>query len=645
MSWFMNFRLKYQVLFPVAVSILLIIASSMYVVVNLQEASDGARLTNNTAEASSVVSQSQRDLLRLRMQVINAYSNPEQFKEIEQTFSISSSTILKGLDSADSMLEEDLSSTKNNISKVLSEYGQSISSAADAFERLSVNYEKQSWLVDIILNANVMSERVSLSDEESMSWANIRKELLKTAARVETEIIYLYTVNFDKEKAVFDNIDALKDLASKVQVESISAYLSSEINSYESIAKQVSSDAHSIADSITRLGTLGPQADSELTGITRSLSLTTNELATDSAEQIQSSESTMITMQFIALSIALLIAWFVADTIINPITQLQRVMSDVAKGDLSTQVNISGDNEVGQLCKNTDKTIDTLRSMIGQLRNVGEEVSSASTELAAVMTQSEANVHEQKSQVELIASAVTELSSSATQVDASASQADTSAREVLALSRQGAVAANESSQLSQSLAKQLDTTSTEVTMLKDQTDSISEVINVIESVSEQTNLLALNAAIEAARAGETGRGFAVVADEVRMLAAKTQQSTQDIQTIIDSLQQKSSDVVSSVHESINMVHETSRMSHETSKQLADISTSIEMISHTNSEMAEAANEQNRAISSISENVEMINEIISQNVAGISESSQASSHLSELSENQKHQLSQFKVSAL
>ena len=643
MSWFMNLRLKYQVLFPVAVSILLIIASSMYVVMSLQEASDGAYLTNNTAEASSIVSQSQRDLLRLRMQVINAYSNPEQFKEIEQTFPTSSSTILKGLDSADSMLEEDLSSTKSNISNVLSEYGKSISSAGDAFSRLNSNYEKQSWLVDIIINANVMSERVTLSDEDSIAWANIRKELLKTAARVETEIIYLYTVKFDKEKAVFDNIEELKELASKVKVESISSYLSSEINNYGSIAKQVSADAHSIADSIARLGTLGPQADSELTGITRLLSSTTNELATDSAEQIKSSESTMITMQFIALSIALMIAWFVADTIIKPIAQLQRVMSDVAKGDLSTQVDIKGDNEVGQLCSNTDKTIDTLRSMIGQLRNVGEEVSSASTELAAVMTQSEANVHEQKSQVELIASAVTELSSSATQVDASASQADTSAREVLELSRQGAVSANESSQLSQSLAKQLDTTSTEVTMLKDQTDSISEVINVIESVSEQTNLLALNAAIEAARAGETGRGFAVVADEVRMLAAKTQQSTQDIQTIIDSLQQKSSDVVSSVHESISMVHATSRMSHETSKQLADISTSIEMISHTNSEMAEAANEQNRAISSISENVEMINEIISQNVAGISESSQASSHLSELSENQKHQLSQFKVS--
>lgn len=645
MSWFMNLRLKYQVLFPVAVSILLIIASSMYVMVNLQEASDGAYLTNNTAEASSIVSQSQRDLLRLRMQVIGAYSSPEKFQEIEQTFPSTSSTILKGFESADSMLEDDLSSTQNNISKILDEYGKSISSASEAFSRLSANYEKQEWLVDTIFNGDVIANRSVLSNEERINWSNIKNELLTVSARVETEIVYLYSLKFDKEKSVFDNIEQLKQLVSGIKVESISTYLTEEINDYDTIAKQVSSDAHGIADSITRLGMLGSQADSELTGITRSLSSTTNELATDSAEQIKSSENTMITMQFIALSIALLIAWFVADTIINPITQLQRVMSDVAKGDLSTQVNISGDNEVGQLCSNTDKTIDTLRSMIGQLRNVGEEVSSASTELAAVMTQSEANVHEQKSQVELIASAVTELSSSATQVDASASQADTSAREVLELSRQGAVAANESSQLSQSLAKQLDTTSTEVTMLKDQTDSISEVINVIESVSEQTNLLALNAAIEAARAGETGRGFAVVADEVRMLAAKTQQSTQDIQTIIDSLQQKSSDVVSSVHESINMVHETSRMSHETSKQLADISTSIEMISHTNSEMAEAANEQNRAISSISENVEMINEIISQNVAGISESSQASSHLSELSENQKHQLSQFKVSAL
>jgi methyl-accepting chemotaxis protein len=280
--------------------------------------------------------------------------------------------------------------------------------------------------------------------------------------------------------------------------------------------------------------------------------------------------------------------------------------------------------------------------MISSLRNVGEEVSSSSTELAAIMVQSEANASDQKSQVDLIATAITELAASANQVDASANQADIKAKEVLGMSRDGAESAAEGVKLSQDLAIQMDETSTEVMILKDQTDRISEVITVIDSISEQTNLLALNAAIEAARAGESGRGFAVVADEVRVLAAKTQQSTQNIQTIINNLQQKSLNVVDSVNQSIEMIHKTAKMSLDTNNQLLSISDSIELISQTNTEMATAANEQSRAIESISENVNIITESINQNVEGIRESTQASQHLSELSENQREQLQFFKV---
>jgi methyl-accepting chemotaxis protein len=332
----------------------------------------------------------------------------------------------------------------------------------------------------------------------------------------------------------------------------------------------------------------------------------------------------------------------IAHIVTKPILILQEQMSDISNGRLDSLNHQSNNNEIGELCKNTDSTVIRLQEMISSLRNVGEEVSSSSTELAAIMVQSEANASDQKSQVDLIATAITELAASANQVDESANQADMKAREVLIMSRDGAKSASEGVKLSQDLANQMDGTSSEVMILKDQTDRISEVITVIDSISEQTNLLALNAAIEAARAGESGRGFAVVADEVRVLAAKTQQSTQNIQNIINDLQQKSLNVVDSVNQSIEMIHQTAQMSIDTNNQLLNISDSIEMISQTNSEMATAANEQNRAIESISENVNVITESINQNVEGIKESTQASQHLSELSENQREQLTFFKL---
>ncbi len=258
------------------------------------------------------------------------------------------------------------------------------------------------------------------------------------------------------------------------------------------------------------------------------------------------------------------------------------------------------------------------------------------------MTQSEVNGREQQQQVEQIAAAVTELSAAASQVDGYAKTADESAQQALAMGAESTEIAQHSRQLTQDLALQLDETSAQVTDLNEQSIKISEVITVIDSISEQTNLLALNAAIEAARAGESGRGFAVVADEVRVLAAKTQDSTQQIQTIIEQLQHKSSAVVDAVNNSLSKVKTNSEIAEQASNQIESITQALEHISHVNGDVTASVDEQSRAIDDITRNINTINDIISQNVAGISQTAEASSHLSQLAENQKNQLGEFRV---
>lgn len=169
---------------------------------------------------------------------------------------------------------------------------------------------------------------------------------------------------------------------------------------------------------------------------------------------ISESQNLLLMAITITVIISLIIGIFIAQIVTRPILILQKQMSDISEGRLDSLNEQSSDNEIGELCKNTDGTVIRLQEMISNLRNVGEEVSSSSTELAAIMVQSEANASDQKSQVDLIATAITQLAASANQVDESANQADAKAKEVLTMSRDGARSASEGVKLSQDLASQ-----------------------------------------------------------------------------------------------------------------------------------------------------------------------------------------------
>jgi methyl-accepting chemotaxis protein len=164
------------------------------------------------------------------------------------------------------------------------------------------------------------------------------------------------------------------------------------------------------------------------------------------------------------------------------------------------------------------------------------------------------------------------------------------------------VAVNSINELSENLSNSMDT----IKNLKTQSIEIDSVVEVIRSISEQTNLLALNAAIEAARAGEQGRGFAVVADEVRNLAQRTQASTTEIQTIIQNLQQGTSDTVSIMEQSVEQAKSSVELSAETDTALASIFGVINDISEMNSKVVEAVAQQSKISIDVKQNMTDIN---------------------------------------
>ncbi|EEX40422.1 methyl-accepting chemotaxis protein [Vibrio furnissii CIP 102972] len=374
------------------------------------------------------------------------------------------------------------------------------------------------------------------------------------------------------------------------------------------------------------------------------LSQKVNHYATQSMQQ--SAKDSDVVMQnamwsvLSVLVVSLGAAWLLSGAIVAPIQRLQTVMRKLAQGDLSVRADASGNNEIARLNKDVNQTAAQLHATVDQLTRISEDVASAATELAAVMTQAESNAQQELMEIEQVASAVNELASTANNVSDNATSADSTAREADGLAQSGLSIFLESGQASEQMSVALNDAAQVVQRLKEQSEQISNVIEVIRGVSDQTNLLALNAAIEAARAGESGRGFAVVADEVRMLAARTQASTEEIQAIIEELQGQSVLANESMQTSLAMLNRNNELALRANDALVGITESVSAINDTNAQVATAAEEQSQVTQDINRNVVNMSELVQQNVTGISQSASASTELSRLAEKQKEQLSFF-----
>ncbi|MBO7912882.1 MULTISPECIES: HAMP domain-containing methyl-accepting chemotaxis protein [Vibrio] len=342
----------------------------------------------------------------------------------------------------------------------------------------------------------------------------------------------------------------------------------------------------------------------------------------------------------IALGIAISIYRSVWKVVGGEPSDIQAIVEEVASGDLSKQIPITG-KETG-IYANILEMRQELRRIIDGFHQISDNVSAASVELTAVMSQTEGNAQQELSQMEQIATAINELSSTANEVSHNAASAENAATGATSNVKKGGVSLDASDDISRKVEDSIEETSNIVNQLQEYSVEIGTVIEVINSISEQTNLLALNAAIEAARAGEQGRGFAVVADEVRSLAAKTQQSTVDIQEIISRLQAQAKDANQFMQSNLSLAVESRHYSEQLRTAFASITESVGLISDMNTQVATASEEQSGVTQDISQNVSLTFDIVHQNVSGIEQSKQASEELSSLAVKQKDLLSFFKI---
>ena len=296
----------------------------------------------------------------------------------------------------------------------------------------------------------------------------------------------------------------------------------------------------------------------------------------------------------------------------------------ISNNDLTRQLDVNSHDMVGDIANSFNKMTENLRTIVRQIMAVSQRLSNTCSSMNEVSEQTQNKIDQQKQQTERVAEAISSMSLKVQEMANNASEASSAVANASNETRKGQQEVNSTISSITSLARNVDTTSDALAKLASDSENIGAVIDVIKSIAEQTNLLALNAAIEAARAGEQGRGFAVVADEVRTLASRTQESTKEIEEMIERLQQASNQAVSVMSEGREQAQHSVSQASLAGKSLGTISSAVAMIAEMNAKIADLATEQSRSTEEINNNVHMINEVAKGIVNG-SEVVTSSSH--------------------
>jgi methyl-accepting chemotaxis protein len=365
--------------------------------------------------------------------------------------------------------------------------------------------------------------------------------------------------------------------------------------------------------------------------------------------KIEAAEQYQFFMQLFLMALLLvfvclgILSWLIYRSIHNPLHQLQQAITVVGdKSDLRIRAQITGNDEIAVTAVAFNQTISRVHQFFTELGDAVSQLAAASEQMSQISQQVSGTAFEQEQQANLIATAVNQMSAAIQEVANSALATSEQANDVDQKTQQGYQKVIQNVSSIEQLSTVVNGASVVIEQLNGESEKITAVLAVIQTIAGQTNLLALNAAIEAARAGEAGRGFAVVADEVRTLATNTQKATESIRTMIDNLQASAREAVQAMAQSGQYAGSSVTNAKEAGVVLEDIKSAVGTIVDMNVQISAATEQQTIVAEEINKNISEFSVSIGEMTRSATHSADASSSLAQLAARLQQQASSYRV---
>ncbi len=347
----------------------------------------------------------------------------------------------------------------------------------------------------------------------------------------------------------------------------------------------------------------------------------------------------------IALGLVLVVAAAILFSVrraITPVVELVPTANRLAEGDLSSDIVVKRNDELGELQQALKGMVEKWRAVVRDVKAASDDVASAGHQLIATAERMSTGSGEQASRATQVATSAEEMSQTIMDIARNVNDIAQSATETASVAKDGEAVVGKSVAEVKEIARTVEESAVFVKSLGEKSTHIGEIVSVINDIADQTNLLALNAAIEAARAGEQGRGFAVVADEVRKLAERTAHATSEISSMIKSIQDEVFGAVDAMENATGKVNVGVELSGQAGEALVKIVRKVDDLQLMVQQIASASEEMSSTSEEITRDIEQIASISRETSATSEQTTEAATRLSGLAANLQRTVAGFTV---